>query len=159
MVLSSVGVVRLPNLPKHSPSPFPPFPPLPPPDCGDFVVVINASKLRVTGSKPHDKLYYRHSGFPGGLKQRTFLEQMSRDPTFVLRSAVLGSIHKNNLRHGFVEPKLLIYPHGEHPHEKDLGGRAPMPPAPRCLVGGWRWGLDTPLPGAGGGGGGEDETK
>src|SRR5215475_14686428 len=59
-------------------------------DTGDFVVVVNADKIAVTGNKLDDKMYYRHSGYPGGLKQRSLREQLERRPTEVLRKAVKG---------------------------------------------------------------------
>ena len=66
-------------------------------DTGDFVVVVNAEKIAVTGKKLDEKIYYRHSGYPGGLKQRTLREQLERRPTEVLRMAVKGMLPKNRL--------------------------------------------------------------
>ncbi len=66
-------------------------------DTGDFVVVVNAEKIAVTGSKLDTKIYYRHSGYPGGIKQRTLREQLERRPTEVLRKAVKGMLPKNKL--------------------------------------------------------------
>jgi large subunit ribosomal protein L13 len=59
-------------------------------DCGDYVIIINASNTVVTGKKADDKIYYRHSGFPGGIKQRTFTEQMEKDPTTAITHAIRG---------------------------------------------------------------------
>src|SRR3954470_20313953 len=67
-------------------------------DCGDFVVVINAADLKVTGSKLTTKKYYHHSGFPGGLRERTLQEQLDRDPTKVIEHAIRGMLPVNKLR-------------------------------------------------------------
>ena len=85
-------------------------------DTGDFVVVVNAEKIQVTGKKLDDKIYYRHSGYPGGLKQRTLREQLERRPTEVLRMAVKGMLPKNRLAARQLT-KLKIYAGPEHPHE------------------------------------------
>jgi large subunit ribosomal protein L13 len=84
-------------------------------DTGDFVVVVNAEKVTVTGSKLDQKLYYRHSGYPGGLKQRTLREQLERRPTEVIRRAVRGMLPKNRLARQQLT-KLKIYAGPEHPH-------------------------------------------
>jgi large subunit ribosomal protein L13 len=85
-------------------------------DTGDFVVVVNADKIHVTGKKLDDKIYYRHSGYPGGLKQRTLREQLERRPTEVLRLAVKGMLPRNRLARKQLT-KLKIYAGAEHPHE------------------------------------------
>jgi large subunit ribosomal protein L13 len=85
-------------------------------DTGDFVVVVNAEKIRVTGKKLDDKIYYRHTGYPGGLKQRTLREQLERRPTEVLRTAVKGMLPRNRLARRQLT-KLKIYAGPEHPHE------------------------------------------
>ena len=85
-------------------------------DTGDFVVVVNAEKIQVTGTKLDDKIYYRHSGYPGGLKQRTLREQLERRPTEVLRAAVKGMLPRNKLARRQIT-KLKIYAGPEHPHE------------------------------------------
>jgi large subunit ribosomal protein L13 len=85
-------------------------------DTGDFVVVVNAEKIQVTGKKLDDKIYYRHSGYPGGLKQRTLREQLDRRPTEVLRAAVKGMMPRNKLARRQIT-KLKIYAGPEHPHE------------------------------------------
>jgi len=85
-------------------------------DTGDFVVVVNAEKVAVTGQKLDDKLYYRHSGYPGGLRQRTLREQLERRPTEVLRVAVKGMLPRNKLARAQMR-KLKIYAGPEHPHE------------------------------------------
>ena len=85
-------------------------------DTGDFVIVVNAEKIAVTGSKLDSKMYYRHSGYPGGLKQRTLREQLERRPTEVLRVAVKGMLPKNRLARQQIT-KLKIYAGPVHPHE------------------------------------------
>ncbi len=85
-------------------------------DCGDFVVVINAAQTVVTGKKTTDKMYYRHSGFPGGIKQRTFSEQMEQDPTTAIFKAVRGMLPVNKLRDDRLA-RLKIYADGTHVHE------------------------------------------
>lgn len=85
-------------------------------DTGDFVIVINAKDTVVTGKKAADKVYYRHTGFPGGLKERTFTEQMEKDPTHALFHAIRGMLPVNKLRDARLE-RLKIYVDGEHKHE------------------------------------------
>ncbi len=85
-------------------------------DTGDFVVVVNAEKIAVTGKKLEQKLYYRHSGYPGGLRVRTLAEQLQRRPTEVLRAAVKGMLPKNRLARQQIT-KLKIYAGPAHPHE------------------------------------------
>ncbi len=84
-------------------------------DTGDFVVVVNAERIAVTGNKLDQKRYYRHSGYPGGLRSRTLREQLERRPTEVLRSAVKGMLPKNRLARQQLT-KLKIYAGPEHPH-------------------------------------------
>jgi large subunit ribosomal protein L13 len=91
-------------------------------DTGDFVVVVNAEKIAVTGSKLDSKLYYRHSGYPGGLKQRTLRDELELRPTEVLRKAVKGMLPRNRLARQQIT-KLKIYAGPEHPHE----AQAPKP--------------------------------
>ena len=85
-------------------------------DTGDFVIVINAEKIQVTGNKLDQKRYYRHSGYPGGLRSRTLREQLDRRPTEVIRVAVKGMLPKNRLARQQIT-KLKIYAGPEHPHE------------------------------------------
>ena len=85
-------------------------------DTGDFVIVVNADKIQVTGNKLDQKRYYRHSGYPGGLRSRTLREQLERRPTEVLRAAVKGMLPKNRLARQQIT-KLKIYAGPEHPHE------------------------------------------
>jgi len=84
-------------------------------DTGDFVVVVNAEKVRVTGKKLEQKIYYRHSGYPGGLRQRTLAEQLERRPEEVIRRAVRGMLPKNKLAAAQLR-KLKVYAGPEHPH-------------------------------------------
>ena len=84
-------------------------------DVGDFVVVINAEKISVTGNKRADKKYYRHSGYPGGLKTRTLGEMLERRPEEVLRLAVKGMLPRNRLARKQIT-KLKIYAGPDHPH-------------------------------------------
>jgi large subunit ribosomal protein L13 len=84
-------------------------------DTGDFVVVINAEKIRVTGNKLADKKYYRHSGYPGGLKVRTLGEQLERRPEEVIRHAVKGMIPRTRLGRKQLT-KLKVYAGPDHPH-------------------------------------------
>ena len=85
-------------------------------DTGDFVIVVNADKIQVTGNKLDQKRYYRHSGYPGGLRSRTLREQLDRRPTEVLRTAVKGMLPKNRLARQQIN-KLKIYAGPDHPHE------------------------------------------
>jgi large subunit ribosomal protein L13 len=85
-------------------------------DSGDFVVVVNAEKIAVTGKKLDDKKYYRHSGYPGGLRVRTLREQLDRQPTEVIRTAVKGMLPRNRLARRQIT-KLKIYAGPAHPHE------------------------------------------
>ncbi len=84
-------------------------------DSGDFVVVVNAEKIAVTGKKMDEKLYYRHSGYPGGLRARTLREQLDRRPTEVIRTAVKGMLPRNRLARRQIT-KLKVYAGPEHPH-------------------------------------------
>lgn len=85
-------------------------------DVGDYVIVINAAQTVVTGKKATDKMYYKHSGFPGGLRERTFTEQMEKDATEVIRQAIRGMLPVNKLRDGRLD-RLKIYAGAEHNHE------------------------------------------
>jgi large subunit ribosomal protein L13 len=84
-------------------------------DTGDFVVVVNAEKIAVTGKKLDEKMYHRHSGYPGGLRSRTLREQLDRQPAEVLRKAVKGMLPRNRLGRAQLT-KLKIYAGPEHPH-------------------------------------------
>jgi len=85
-------------------------------DTGDFVVVINAKKIRVSGGKEKKKIYYHHSGFPGGIKERTFEDMLKKKPAQIIRKAVKGMLPKNKLGREMLK-KLKIYPGAEHSHQ------------------------------------------
>jgi large subunit ribosomal protein L13 len=84
-------------------------------DVGDFVVVVNAEKIAVTGAKRAEKRYYRHSGYPGGLRSRTLEDMLARRPEEVIRLAVRGMLPKNRLARRQLT-KLKIYAGPDHPH-------------------------------------------
>ena len=84
-------------------------------DTGDFVVVVNAEKIVVTGKKLQDKRYYRHSGYPGGLRSRTLAEMLDRQPEEVIRKAVKGMLPRNRLARAQLT-KLKVYAGPDHPH-------------------------------------------
>ncbi len=84
-------------------------------DTGDFIVVVNAEKIRVTGQKRTDKVYYRHTGYPGGIRSRTLGEMLDRRPEEVIRKAVKGMLPKNRLARQQIT-KLKVYAGPEHPH-------------------------------------------
>jgi large subunit ribosomal protein L13 len=85
-------------------------------DCGDYVIVINADSLVVTGNKIEDKMYYKHSHFPGGLKSATLADKMRKDSTTVIEKAVRGMLPVNKLRDGRLA-RLKVYAGAEHGHE------------------------------------------
>jgi large subunit ribosomal protein L13 len=84
-------------------------------DTGDFVIVVNAEKVWVTGNKRADKRYYRHSGYPGGIKERTLQEMLDRRPEEVIRHAVKGMLPRNRLGRKQLT-KLKVYAGPDHPH-------------------------------------------
>lgn len=85
-------------------------------DCGDFVVVINAEKIHVTGRRLDQKSYYRHSGYPGGLREISLRDQLDKHPTRPIEIAVRGMLPKNRLGRKMFK-KLKVYAGSEHPHE------------------------------------------
>jgi large subunit ribosomal protein L13 len=85
-------------------------------DTGDYVVVVNAARVRVTGKKAEQKMYYRHSGYPGGLRSSSFKELFSKDPGRVIEIAVKGMLPHNRLGRDMFR-KLRVYPGNEHPHQ------------------------------------------
>lgn len=85
-------------------------------DCGDFVIVVNAEKVRVTGKKLDQKIYYRHSGYPGGLKQISLRRQLALHPERVIEAAVRGMLPKNRLGRRLFK-KLKVYAGPTHPHQ------------------------------------------
>ena len=90
-------------------------------DCGDHVVVINAEKVVFTGNKWKDKLYRWHTGFPGGLKERTATQVLDKDPSKILKSAVHGMLPKNKMRK-VQNKKLHVFAGNEHSFKKELEG-------------------------------------
>ncbi len=88
-------------------------------DTGDFVVVVNAAKIRVTGRKLQDKLYYRHSGYPGGLRSVSLGEMMADRPARVIEKAVRGMLPKNKLGDAMAG-KLKVYAGPDHPHQAQM---------------------------------------
>ena len=85
-------------------------------DTGDYVIIVNAERVRVTGRKLDQKIYYRHSGYPGGLKQITLRDQLQKHPTRVIEHAVRGMLPKNRLGRQMFK-KLNIYAGPDHPHK------------------------------------------
>ncbi len=84
-------------------------------DTGDFVIVINASKVKMTGKRELQKTYFRHSGYPGGARTSSYAEMMEKRPEFVIEKAVKGMLPKNRLGSKLVT-KLKVYAGAEHPH-------------------------------------------
>jgi len=84
-------------------------------DTGDFIVVVNAARLRVTGAKPQDKKYFRHSGYPGGISETNFEKMQSRFPGRALEKAVKGMLPKGPLGYAMLK-KLKVYAEATHPH-------------------------------------------
>jgi large subunit ribosomal protein L13 len=84
-------------------------------DCGDYVIVVNAEKIHVTGQKLDQKMYHRHSGYPGGLTSITLRDQLAKYPERVITSAVRGMLPKNRLGRQ-IRSKLKVYAGPEHPH-------------------------------------------
>ena len=102
---------------KHKPSYVPYL------DTGDYVVVLNAAKVRITGKKAKDKIYYRHSGYPGGLKQMTLEEMLKKHPTRVIEHAVKGMLPKSYLGKAMYR-KLKVYEGDSHPHKAQVAKSA-----------------------------------
>ena len=91
-------------------------------DTGDYIVVVNAEKVRVTGNKASDKMYYRHSGYPGGIKAISFMQLIDRAPERAIETAVKGMLPRNPLGREMYR-KLKVYAGTEHPH----AAQQPMP--------------------------------
>mgnify|MGYP000844976798 CR=1 FL=1 len=85
-------------------------------DCGDFVIVVNADKISVTGGKLDDKMYYRFSGYPSGLAEISLRDQLKKHPERVIQAAVLGMLNRNRQRRQLIK-KLKVYAGPEHPHQ------------------------------------------
>jgi len=90
-------------------------------DTGDYVIVLNAAKVRVTGKKAKQKTYYRHSGYPGGLKAETFEKMLAAHPTRVIEHAVKGMLPHNRLGRAMFK-KLKVYVNDSHPHQAQVAG-------------------------------------
>jgi large subunit ribosomal protein L13 len=85
-------------------------------DVGDYVIIVNADKVAVTGRKMDQKTYYRHTGYPGGIRSITLRDQMVRHPTFAVKTAVKGMLPKNRLGRKMLR-KLKVYAGPDHPHQ------------------------------------------
>ena len=85
-------------------------------DTGDFVIVVNAERVHVSGKKTEDKIYWRHTGYPGGLRLASLKEVMAKDPTFAVKNAVKGMLPHNRLGRRLLK-KLKVYAGPGHPHE------------------------------------------
>jgi large subunit ribosomal protein L13 len=85
-------------------------------DCGDYVIVINAANIVATGNKTDKKIYYRHTGYPGGIKDATLGEKQAKDPTFAITHAVRGMLPVNKLRADRLQ-RLKVYADADHQHE------------------------------------------
>lgn len=85
-------------------------------DTGDFIVVVNAEKIKLTGNKWNEKVYYRHSGYPGGLKETPVKKLLEKNPADILRFAVKGMLPKNSLGRRQLK-KLKVYAGADHPHQ------------------------------------------
>ena len=95
-------------------------------DTGDFVIVVNAGKVTLTGKKMKDKIYYRHTGYPGGIKEMNAEKLLAKKPTEMIRMAVKGMLPKNSLGRQMLR-KLKIYAGPNHPHE----AQKPIPLEPK----------------------------
>ncbi|MCD6673320.1 MAG: 50S ribosomal protein L13 [Burkholderiaceae bacterium] len=84
-------------------------------DTGDFIVVVNAARIKVTGNKADDKIYYRHTGYPGGIREQSFAKMQARHPGRVLEKAVKGMLPKGPLGYAMIK-KLKVYGEATHPH-------------------------------------------
>ena len=100
------NILRGKNKPEYTPNS----------DVGDFVVLVNAKNIDVTGNKSENKIYFRHTGYPGGIKQISFKDQLEKDPEKIIRDAVKGMLPKNKLNRQIIK-KLKVYSDEVHPHE------------------------------------------
>ncbi len=113
-------------------------------DMGDHVVVINAERVKFSSKKMKTKLYRYHTGYPGGLKEKTPERMMEKNPRFVLKHAVLGMLKRNRHRHRYTRKRLHIYAGPNHPHQSELPAAVqPLPRVPRALQGSFHFGLNT----------------
>jgi large subunit ribosomal protein L13 len=97
-------------------------------DTGDFIVIINAAQIRVTGTKNNDKVYYRHSGYPGGISATNFRDMQAKHPGRALEKAVKGMLPKGPLGYAMIK-KLKVYGGAEHPHTAQQPKVLEMPDA------------------------------
>lgn len=88
-------------------------------DCGDFVVVINSKKVKVTGNKNQGKIYFRHSGYPGGFKKETFADLLKRNPNEIIRHAVKGMLPNNRLKDKMLK-RLNVFEGSKHTYEDKI---------------------------------------
>ena len=100
------NILRGKNKPEYTPNS----------DVGDFVVLINAERIEISGNKSKDKIYFKHTGYPGNLKEINFKDLLNKDPEKVLRNAVKGMLPKNRLNRKIIN-KLKVYSGENHPHE------------------------------------------
>ena len=100
------NILRGKNKPEYTPNS----------DVGDFVVLINAERIEISGNKSKDKIYFKHTGYPGNLKEINFQDLLNKDPEKVLRNAVKGMLPKNRLNKKIIN-KLKVYSGENHPHE------------------------------------------
>ena len=100
------NILRGKNKPEYTPNS----------DVGDFVVLINAERIEISGNKSKDKIYFKHTGYPGNLKEINFQDLLNKDPEIVLRNAVKGMLPKNRLNRKIIN-KLKVYSGENHPHE------------------------------------------
>ena len=100
------NILRGKNKPEYTPNS----------DVGDFVVLVNAKNIEVTGNKSENKIYFKHTGYPGGIKQISFKDQLEKDPEKIIRDAVKGMLPKNKLNRQIIK-KLKVYNDEIHPHE------------------------------------------
>ena len=100
------NILRGKNKPEYTPNS----------DIGDFVVLVNAKQIEVTGNKAENKIYHRHTGYPGGIKKISFKDQLDKDPEKLIRDAVKGMLPKNRLNRQIIK-KLKVYNDETHPHE------------------------------------------
>ncbi len=100
------NILRGKNKPEYTPNS----------DVGDFVVLINAERIEISGNKSKDKIYFKHTGYPGNLKEINFQDLLSKDPEKILRNAVKGMLPKNRLNRKIIN-KLKVYSGENHPHE------------------------------------------
>tara|TARA_B100000965_G_scaffold394459_1_gene406706 strand:+ start:2808 stop:3233 length:426 start_codon:yes stop_codon:yes gene_type:complete len=100
------NILRGKNKPEYTPNS----------DVGDFVVLVNAKKIEVTGNKFENKIYHRHTGYPGGIKKISFKDQLQKDPEKIIRDAIKGMLPKNRLNKQIIK-KLKVYNDEVHPHE------------------------------------------